>query len=143
MHVAVGDHFGTVVHQRHHHQVSAARIHLLARAQRLVDDQCTGSSHRHLTHHFMDDLAHHLLHRRGVDTAGGAGVGGCQQAGGQRRFHLRGTAATHGQRHHAVRAQQEDEGGEVDSLVGLGHRGQIHQHRVLLEEVRGVAQAGL
>src|SRR6476661_1311158 len=36
---AVGDHFGAGVHHRHHDQVATARIHLLARPQRPVDDQ--------------------------------------------------------------------------------------------------------
>src|SRR4051812_14674102 len=36
---AIGDHFGAGIHHRHHHQVAAARVDLLAGPQRAVDDQ--------------------------------------------------------------------------------------------------------
>ena len=55
MDVAVGDDLGAVAHQRQHHQVAVARVDLLARAQRPVDDHRRRRGQLHLD----DALGHH------------------------------------------------------------------------------------
>jgi hypothetical protein len=70
-------------------------------------------------------------------------IGHGQQAGLQRRRHLRGAAAFHGDRHQLVAAQQADERGEVElPPARFRQRREVDHQRVLVEEVGNVAKAG-
>src|SRR5687768_8165319 len=68
--VPVGDHFGARVDHREQHQVAAARVHLLARAQRLVDYQ-SPQRYRGLRSGLRSGLRNRL--RKGLH--GGLGIG--------------------------------------------------------------------
>src|SRR6185295_13943421 len=74
--VPVRDHLRARVHHGEHHQVAAARVDLLARAQRLVDHQRAGR--RFWLHNLLYDLGIGLSCRGGAD----ARIGRRKQPGG-------------------------------------------------------------
>ncbi|MNV59387.1 hypothetical protein D3C71_1518060 [compost metagenome] len=144
MDVAVGNDFGAKTHHGHHHQVGAARIHLLAGAQGLVHHHGAGAWHGHfandlhLAHDFADDLAH--LGGGGLRT-GRRCIGRYRQPCGARSVHLGGVAAAHGHGQGAAAAQLGHDGGKVDGRLGLAHGGQVDQHGVVVKKARGVSHA--
>jgi hypothetical protein len=128
MDVAIGDHLGTMTHQRQHHEIAPARIDLLARAQRLVE-------HHHRRRRKLH-LADALGEQRHCGFARARRIGCLGETRGCGGHHLLGAAAARGHRHQVVAAQQRDQRGKVDRFVGLAHAPQVDGHRILVEQTR-------
>jgi hypothetical protein len=132
---------------------SRPRVDLLARAQRLVDD---------------DGRAPRRGWQRCGSSRGNRGSGRCRrgrcdgrrcgffgahgrhagcvrvcfgQTGGEGGFHLCGAAAAHRDRHHAVLAQQGHQRGNIDASLGVAQRRQVDGHRLLVEGRAGAGEA--
>ncbi len=139
MDVAVGDDLCTGIDHGHDHEVAAARVDLLARAQGLVDDQ--GARGRD---------GWRRWHRHGRGAGGrlrGLALASEQrrvrqgQAGGLGRGALGVTGHVHGHGAQAVRAQQLAHLQQVGQSLVAAQALQVDEQRVVVEEVGLVAVA--